>query len=138
MSEFYVLLRRQRLLSRMLVNESALPERLIGSFDRVLADVPCSHTGVLRRRVDLRWRLRQSEIRLLSNRQLALLQRAASAVKPGGRLVYSTCSLEPEENGDVIERFLRDIPEFSLISERQLTPYEDSCDGAYVALLAKS
>ncbi|MBT5705634.1 MAG: 16S rRNA (cytosine(967)-C(5))-methyltransferase RsmB [Verrucomicrobia bacterium] len=126
------------IVSRMLVNESALPERLIGSFDRVLADVPCSNTGVLRRRVDLRWRLRQSEIRLLSNRQLALLQRAASAVKPGGRLVYSTCSLEPEENGDVIERFLRDIPEFSLISERQLTPYEDSCDGAYVALLAKS
>lgn len=126
------------IVSRMLVNESALPERLIESFDRVIADVPCSNTGVLRRRVDLRWRLRRSEIQQLSNRQLALLQRAASAVKPGGRLVYSTCSLEPEENGDVIERFLKDAPEFSLISESQLTPYKDSCDGAYVALLARS
>jgi len=126
------------IVSRMLVNESALPERLIESFDRVLADVPCSNTGVLRRRVDLRWRLRQKEIQQLSNRQLTLLQRAASAVKTGGRLVYSTCSLEPEENGDVIERFLREAPEFSLISERQLTPYKDSCDGAYVALMARS
>ena len=126
------------IVSRTLVNESSLPDRLIGSFDRVLADVPCSNTGVLRRRVDLRWRLRRSEIQQLSSRQLALLHRAASAVKPGGRLVYSTCSLEPEENGDVVERFLKDAPEFSLMLERQLTPYEDSCDGAYVALLARA
>ena len=126
------------IVSRMLVSESQLPERLKQSFDRVLADVPCSNTGVLRRRVDLRWRLRRSEIRQLSERQLALLHRAASAVKPGGQLVYSTCSLEPEENGEVVAAFLKDASEFSLVSERQLTPYDDSCDGAYVALLVRS
>ncbi len=78
------------------------------AFDRVLVDAPCSNTGVMRRRVDLRWRIQLKEIGRLRDAQLDLLRQAASRVKPGGVLVYSTCSLEPEENREVVEQFLRD------------------------------
>src|SRR5262249_15997100 len=68
------------------------------SFDRVLVDAPCSNTGVMRRRVDLRWRIGEKEIERLGREQLTLLRQAATRLKPGGTLVYSTCSLEREEN----------------------------------------
>ena len=74
------------------------PGEGIEKFDRVLVDAPCSNTGVMRRRVDLRWRIQPAEIERLRAAQLDLLQQAATQVKPGGVLVYSTCSLEPEEN----------------------------------------
>ncbi len=105
------------------------------SFDRVLIDVPCSNTGVLRRRVDLRWRIRPSEIERLRKLQLGLLRRGAACVKPGGVLVYSTCSLEPEENENVIQDFLAETKQFRLESQRQLLPFADRVDGAYVARL---
>jgi 16S rRNA (cytosine967-C5)-methyltransferase len=105
-------------------------------FDRVLLDAPCSNTGVLRRRVDLRWRLRAKEIERLSESQIELLNRAARFLRVGGTLVYSTCSLEPEENRQVVERFLDDHPKFQLEHERQLLPFVDKVDGAYVARLS--
>ena len=77
-----------------------------GSFDAVLLDAPCSNTGVLRRRPDARWRLRPEDLRALPPRQLAYLRRAARLVVPGGILVYSTCSLEVEENREVVDAFL--------------------------------
>jgi len=104
-------------------------------FDRVLVDAPCSNTGVMRRRVDLRWRIRPEEIERLSTAQLELLRQAAPRVKPGGILVYSTCSLEPEENGAVVKQFLAEHPDFTLEQERELTPFADGVDGAYVARL---
>jgi len=107
-------------------------------FDRVLADVPCSNTGVMRRRVDLRWRLRPEDIGRSSATQLALLRRAADHVKPGGSLVYSTCSLEPEENGGVVERFLALDAGFKLERARELRPFSDGVDGAFVARLVRS
>jgi 16S rRNA (cytosine967-C5)-methyltransferase len=70
--------------------------------------------------------------------QLDLLKRAASALKSGGALVYSTCSLESEENGEVVKRFLSEHPEFKLERERELLPFADGVDGAYVARLRKS
>ena len=66
-------------------------------FDRVLVDAPCSNTGVMRRRVDLRWRIRPEEIERLRKNQMDLLSQAAPQLKLGGVLIYSTCSLEPEE-----------------------------------------
>ena len=105
------------------------------SFDRVLIDVPCSNTGVLRRRVDLRWRIQPSEINRLRKLQVGLLRRAAVRVKPGGCLVYSTCSLEPEENENVVQEFLAEAQEYRLECERQLLPFADRVDGAYVARL---
>jgi 16S rRNA (cytosine967-C5)-methyltransferase len=104
-------------------------------FDRVLVDAPCSNTGVLRRRVDLRWRVRQEELGRLQSGQLDLLRRAARQLKPGGRLVYSTCSLEPEENRQTVESFLAEHPHFALEAERDLLPFRDGVDGAYVASL---
>jgi 16S rRNA (cytosine967-C5)-methyltransferase len=107
-------------------------------FDRVLLDAPCSNTGVMRRRVDLRWRIRPQEISRLHAAQFSLLQRAARQVKPGGTLVYSTCSLEPEENREVIDRLLKEQPVFKLELERELLPFADQVDGAYVARLSRS
>ena len=104
-----------------------------GTFDRVLVDAPCSNTGVMRRRVDLRWRIRPEEIDRLRSRQLQLLHDAARQIRPGGTLVYSTCSLEPEENGEVMKEFLANHPGFKLESERELLPFADGVDGAYVA-----
>ena len=113
------------------------PGEGIEKFDRVLVDAPCSNTGVMRRRVDLRWRIQSEEIERLRVVQLDLLQQAATQVKPGGVLVYSTCSLEPEENGGVVKQFLSDHTGFKLESERELLPFVDNVDGAYVARMKK-
>lgn len=104
-------------------------------FDRVLVDAPCSNTGVMRRRVDLRWRIRSEEIKRLRQAQLELLQKAAGCLKQGGTLVYSTCSMEPEENQQVTGEFLGRHPEFKLEAERELRPFAEGVDGAYVARL---
>jgi len=104
-------------------------------FDRILIDAPCSNTGVLRRRVELRWRIQPEEIARLRQTQLSILGTAIQRLKPGGTLVYSTCSLEPEENQDVIKTFLAKNRTFKLHNERQLLPFEDGVDGAYVATL---
>ncbi|HEY4984682.1 MAG TPA: 16S rRNA (cytosine(967)-C(5))-methyltransferase RsmB [Verrucomicrobiae bacterium] len=107
-------------------------------FDRILVDAPCSNTGVMRRRVDLRWRIQPAEIERLRTAQLDLLQQAATQVKPGGVLVYSTCSLEPEENGEVVKQFLNEHADFKLESEHELLPFADQVDGAYVAKLIRA
>jgi len=107
-------------------------------FDRILVDAPCSNTGVLRRRVDLRWRIKPGEIERLRQTQQTLLEQAASQLKPGGTLVYSTCSLEPEENESVSRDFLKAHTDFKLERERQLLPFAEGVDGAYAARMRKS
>jgi 16S rRNA (cytosine967-C5)-methyltransferase len=104
-------------------------------FDRILLDAPCSNSGVLRRRVDLRWRIRVEELARLRREQAMLLRQAAVQLRPGGRLVYSTCSLEPEENETVTREFLAGHADFTLERKRQLLPFRDQVDGAYVAAL---
>lgn len=116
----------------------ALETQRPGSIDRILIDAPCSNTGVMRRRVDLRWRIREEEIARLRSVQLALLAKAAPLLRPGGMLLYSTCSLEPEENEQVVREFLASNPWFKLESERGLLPFEDNVDGAYVAKMVKT
>jgi len=83
-----------------------------GAFDRVLVDAPCSGLGTLRRDPDIKWRRREDDLPALVDRQQELIARAAATVKPGGRLVYATCSSEPEENENVIDRFLATHPGF--------------------------
>jgi 16S rRNA (cytosine967-C5)-methyltransferase len=107
----------------------------LSAFDRILVDAPCSNTGVMRRRVDLRWLIQPQEIERLRATQLDLLKQAATVLKTGGILVYSTCSLEPEENSEVVIEFLREHKNFKLESERQLLPFANNADGAYVARL---
>jgi len=104
-------------------------------FDRILIDAPCSNTGVLRRRVELRWRLRAEELERLRQTQLSLLESAAGKLRAGGTLVYSTCSLEPEENEAVVADFVRANPQFKIAAQRQLLPFAEGVDGAFVARL---
>jgi 16S rRNA (cytosine967-C5)-methyltransferase len=106
-------------------------------FDRVLVDAPCSNTGVMRRRVDLRWRIRPEEIERLRATQLDLLRQAALHLKPDGVLVYSTCSLEPEENIEVVKQFLVEHTGSEMERERELLPFADGVDGAFVAKMRK-
>ena len=106
-------------------------------FDRVLVDVPCTNTGVIRRRLDLRWRLSPGQTKRLADEQLQLLVRAAAHAKPDGQLVYSTCSIEPEENEQIVARFLEVNPGWQLAAERSLHPVENHTDGAYAARLTQ-
>jgi 16S rRNA (cytosine967-C5)-methyltransferase len=106
-------------------------------FDKILVDASCSNTGVLRRRVDLRWRISLEEILRLAKTQLELLQLAATKLKPGGILIYSTCSLESEENSEVVQNFLSRHKNFQLETQRELLPFDDNVDGAFVARLKK-
>jgi 16S rRNA (cytosine967-C5)-methyltransferase len=121
--------------------ETILPPALLSQsltrFDRILVDAPCSNTGVMRRRVDLRWRISPPEILRLQKTQLDLLKLAATRLKPGGVLIYSTCSLEPEENFEVVKEFLRGHDDFKLANERQLLPFANQVDGAFIARLDK-
>jgi 16S rRNA (cytosine967-C5)-methyltransferase len=101
-------------------------------FDGVFIDVPCSNTGVIRHRVDAKWRLQPGDFARLAGEQIALLEVAARHVRPGGRLVYSTCSLEPEENEGVVAAFLA-VPQgraFVIEESRQGRPWLDGHDGA--------
>lgn len=90
-------------------------KRLNGKFDRVLVDAPCSGLGTLRRNPDLKWRHQESAILELVSKQTAILARAAKLVKPGGKLVYATCSLLAEENEQLAEAFLLAHPAFRLV-----------------------
>ena len=108
-----------------------------GPFDAVLLDVPCSNTGVLGRRPEARWRLEPKDIHELSVIQRRLLDAACRRVKPGGRIVYSTCSIEDEENGDLVRDALQRHPAFKLVKEVRHFPGQP-VDGGYMALIRRS
>jgi len=108
---------------------------LLASFDRVLVDAPCSNTGVMRRRIDLRWRISPEEIQRLKSIQRELLEVAFGFVKRGGTLVYSTCSLEPEENEELVREFVAGKKQMELVNTRELIPINDKVDGTFVATL---
>ena len=121
----------------VLISENRKSQIANQKFDRVLVDAPCSNTGVMRRRVDLRWRISPEEISRLQQTQLDLLKLAATKLKSGGVLIYSTCSLEPEENSEMTKEFLLTHENFKLENERELLPFVENVDGAYVARLEK-
>ena len=110
-----------------------------GPFDAVLVDAPCSNTGVLGARPGARWRWGPASNRSLDELQVALLEQAAPVVRPGGRLVWSTCSLEPRENEQRVAHFLEDHAEWSLEKEVSTSPAlpgeAGPVDGGYAALL---
>ncbi len=113
----------------------AAPTAWHGTFDGILLDVPCSNTGVIRRRVDVRWRLQAPDLARLVLTQRQILDHALPCLKPGGRLVYSTCSLEREENLDLIEALLADQTRLRLHSTREALPFRDATDGTFAARL---
>jgi 16S rRNA (cytosine967-C5)-methyltransferase len=129
-------LRRVRLDGRVRVIAS--PDELEnGGCRKILVDAPCSNTGVLRRRPDARWNWSVEKLSALGDLQLEILERAAALCAPGGSIVYSTCSNEPEENLALVERFLARHGEFTLESSRESLPIETGHDGAFAARLRK-
>lgn len=107
-----------------------------GPFDAVLVDVPCSNTGVLGRRPEVRWRLKPDEFRTLVPLQTKLLIQAAERVRPGGVIVYSTCSVEPEENRQVVDNVLKALRGLELEADAEQVPGLPS-DGGYWARLRR-
>ena len=107
-------------------------------FHKVLVDAPCSNTGVLRRRPDARWNWSEEKLAALVKLQAEILDACAPRVAPGGTLVYSTCSNEPEENEAQVTAFLERHPEFSLEESRESLPFESGTDGAFAARLRRN
>jgi 16S rRNA (cytosine967-C5)-methyltransferase len=130
-------------------------KRHAGAFDRVLVDAPCSGTGTWRRNPDARWRLKPGDIDELSALQRRILESAARLVKPGGRLIYATCSLLPAENADHLAWIEQNLPDFTLVplaqvwaetigtpcpvsgSTLSLTPARNGTDGFFTAVFER-
>lgn len=128
-------------------------KRLNGKFDRVLVDAPCSGLGTLRRNPDLKWRQTEQDVVELTQKQTAILARAAKLTKAGGRLIYATCSLLRDENEAIVEAFMQANPEFNLVPASEvlahhhialdtgpylkLLPHLHQTDGFFAAVLEK-
>jgi 16S rRNA (cytosine967-C5)-methyltransferase len=117
---------------------TVLVDKWRSSADKVLVDAPCSGLGVLGRRAEARWSKTPQDLLTFPPLQKQILANAAQYVKAGGRLVYSTCTLETAENGAIVQEFLAEHPEYTKIEERQLLPYQDGVDGFYYCLLERS
>jgi 16S rRNA (cytosine967-C5)-methyltransferase len=106
-------------------------------FDAILADVPCTASGVVRRHPDIKYLRRESDVRRFARLQSALLDKLWPLLRPGGRLLYATCSVFPEENGAQIDAFLVRQPGALRLAEERLLPREEH-DGFFYALLRKA
>jgi len=129
-------------------------KRLAAKIDRVLVDAPCTGFGTLRRNPDLKWRQPESAVAELALKQAAILASAATLVKAGGRLVYATCSVLPDENEAIVEAFLAARPDFARVDAAAelkragialdtgptlvLLPHRHGCDGFYAAILDRT
>ena len=107
------------------------------AFDRILIDAPCSNTGVMRRRIDVRWRLTSDDFSRMAGEQMRIIRATVPLLKPGGVLVYSTCSLEPEENEQVVDRTLKEFSFLRLEEQKRVLPFRDQFDGAFAARLVR-
>lgn len=112
-------------------------QRFPNGFDRILVDAPCSNSGVMRRRVDVRWRLHPDDFTKMQQQQLRLLDAVSIYLKPGGRMVYSTCSIEPEENEGTAQKFATAHPNFKLLEMKRTLPHRDAVDGGFAALFER-
>ncbi len=107
-----------------------------GEMDVVIADLPCSGLGVLRKKPDIRYRVKPEDIEELASLQREILDNIASYVKPGGKLIFSTCTVNKTENDANVERFVKDHSDFELVSKEQLFITEDN-DGFFMSLFRK-
>jgi 16S rRNA (cytosine967-C5)-methyltransferase len=105
------------------------------TFDRILIDAPCSGTGTLRRNPEIRYRISEHDIHFLAAQQKLFLENATTVLKPGGQLVYSTCSVERDENENVIDAFLATNPNFRLTNPIRTWPHREGTDGFFIASL---
>jgi 16S rRNA (cytosine967-C5)-methyltransferase len=152
--------RMQRIISTMrrLQSTNVIPivddarHPAVAGLDAVIVDVPCTGTGTFRRHPDARWRLKASDLAIMPAIQRSILRAAADSVRPGGLLIYSTCSLEPEENDTQIENFLDEHPRYTLepppddavpastldAGRLRILPHKHGTDGAFAARLRRS
>jgi 16S rRNA (cytosine967-C5)-methyltransferase len=107
------------------------------AFDAILVDAPCSNTGVIRRRTDVRWRLTPDDFRRMSHLQFRMVESIVPYLRPGGRMVYSTCSIESEENEQVVSQILNQFPQLVCLESRKVGPLQNNMDGAFAALFRK-
>ncbi len=113
-------------------------KRLSETADRLLLDVPCSGIGVLRRNPDSKWKLSEEELARLNELQQELLQSYSRLLKPGGKMVYSTCSIFPSENEKQIATFLETNKDFKLVKQKTFLPQDNDWDGFYAAMLGRN
>lgn len=111
---------------------------LLKKADRVIVDAPCSGLGVIRRKPEIKYKKKLEEFGSLPKKQLEILTTASNYVKSGGVLQYSTCTINVQENGEVVKEFLQKNHEFSIVEERQFMPHIDMTDGFYVCKMVKN
>jgi 16S rRNA (cytosine967-C5)-methyltransferase len=123
----------------MKVIDSTKPiKKLYDKADRVLIDAPCSGIGVLRRNPDAKWKLQPEFLDSIRKTQQEILSQYSKMVKPGGKLVYATCSVLPSENQDQVTTFLKSNPAFTFVSDQKILASESGYDGFYMALLERT
>ncbi len=122
--------------TRVIENSKTI-KRLKNSADRLLLDVPCSGLGVLKRNPDAKWKLKRKFIDNILDTQQQIISQYSKMLKPGGLMVYATCSVLPSENEKQVEKFLAENDEFSLIEDKHTWPSEHLHDGFYMALIEK-
>jgi len=144
------------IIKTMVSNAADLPEKQLGMFDRILLDAPCTGFGVIRRKPDLKWNKTAGDIKAIAKLQYHLLSQVSKLLSPGGLLVYSTCTIEPEENHEIVTRFVNEHPDFVLDGELindlpasvkhlfaeqtgyvQILPHHFGSDGFFIARLKK-
>ena len=118
--------------------DARTPQNVLSEmYDGILCDVPCSNSGVLQRRADARWRIGKERIKRLNKLQNQILDGCSKILSPDGRLVYSTCSLENEENENLIVNWIKHNPEFYVEDSISIFPPDSKTDGAYAALIRR-
>ncbi len=110
---------------------------MIEKADRVLVDAPCTGLGVVRRKPEIKYKERNTDMEMLPKKQLAILSASSSYVKPGGTLLYSTCTVNPDENERVVEKFLRKNPSFQKVEKTLLLPNVNGTDGFFICVMKK-
>lgn len=126
-----------KIIEPLLLDARKLGEKFSERADKVLVDVPCSGLGVIRRKADLRWKKNPDELKALPALQEKILSSAAKTLKPGGTLLYSTCTITRRENQDVVEKFLSVNENFELVEMKTLLPHVTNTDGFFTAKLIR-
>ena len=120
------------------IENTKVIKKLKDSADAVLIDAPCSGIGVLKRNPDSKWKLQPEFLDTIRNTQAEILDSYSRMVKPGGKLVYATCSILPSENQHQIEKFLETHTDFSFVSDKKVLPSKSGFDGFYMALVERN
>lgn len=123
--------------TRVIIDANEI-ERLKETADRLLLDVPCSGLGIMRRNPDIKWKLSLQAVQEIRENQFQIISSYSTMVKPGGRVIYATCSILPSENEKIVQRFLRNNKNFILADEKKLLPSQTGYDGFYMAAIERS